>query len=723
MSHLRRNKHNWQITSPSSPAQAGSPGSSSLASLPPIPEDAPGDTPTVPSQASPSMPPKTPVASPRAMSLVLSPGQASNTSQMSLDPPEGGEPPAQPLEPVAAPSDLYDVPSAILATWGLLINRRLKSLVCVLCEAVVIPSHVVSHIHNKHKVARIQVNKAALEEIVQQEDILTTYPDVPPPDQVEFEGIHCAWGYACPLCPAMFQRPKDVVAHCRQKHHEHASADDLEGGWMQRFSEMPQAKSWFRVIPRSAQLRSVSAGYLTAMRKELDARPSLPSSLLDHRHISPWHITTRWMQYIEGKDPARMRDLIEPPKEDDPLFSVIASVRRYLQEAYNLVPQTSEVCLQILNTDTMSEDYNHHPFGQHQLNDTLRAYMRLITQLLCLLLCAQPQLNLPQDVAQLVDTLRQALSLGVEEAKEAIHELLLGLWMREWPPSAGNLFPDPTLQFVIHTQVNRDGSLKKAEEVTSVFAKLVYDMRLTFLYECHRRLDSPEQPSLTVSARALRPSFTKGLESTFHTLKSLQHRASSITMSSQNEPNMVWKDKTGFTSLIYLGHEISLDMLRHCQAAMEEETVKLLKDTLLFGQPFHIDLAALKDDMGNRQAGYSLFTDRVNADALGPVDQLADHILATPDLHKRFVLYVQDGQVVWNGVALSEWLSAFTRLNLLCLIQAEMNCGAPGRTTELTAMPTANTPGGMLRALRIIGSHVVLMRTYHKMRAASGFGL
>ena len=132
-----------------------------------------------------------------------------------------------------------------------------------------------------------------------------------------------------------------------------------------------------------------------------------------------------------------------------------------------------------------------------------------------------------------------------------------------------------------------------------------------------------------VSARTLRPWFTKGLESTFHTLKSIQHRASSITMSSQNEPNMVWKDKTGFTTLIYMGHEVSLNALRKCQGALEDETRTLLVDTLLFGHPFHVDIPSLCDDMGNKQAGYSLFTDRVNAEALGPIDQLADHILHT----------------------------------------------------------------------------------------------
>lgn len=245
--------------------------------------------------------------------------------------------------------------------------------------------------------------------------------------------------------------------------------------------------------------------------------------------------------------------------------------------------------------------------------------------------------------------------------------------------------------------------------------------RLTFLYECHQRLSQPEHaPTLKESALDLRKWFTVGCESTFHSLKSLQHRASSITMSTQNEPDMVWKEGTNFSTLIYLGKEISLEALRECQGALEDATKKLLEETLLLGHHFPIDIAALTDDMGNKEAGYSLFEDCLNEDVLGPKDQLANYILNTPALRKRFVVRVEGEKVIWNTVELAIWLSGFTQLNLLCLIQAEMNCGAPGRTTELTAMPTANTPGGMLRALRIIGEYIVLMRTYHKMRAASG---
>ncbi len=85
-------------------------------------------------------------------------------------------------------------------------------------------------------------------------------------------------------------------------------------------------------------------------------------------------------------------------------------------------------------------------------------------------------MDLPEDVGALLAALRLALDRDMDDAIAAIHRLLLALWMREWIPTADNLFPDPTVRFVIHTQVDKDGSLKKAENATGIFAKLVYDM-------------------------------------------------------------------------------------------------------------------------------------------------------------------------------------------------------------------------------------------------------
>ena len=214
----------------------------------------------------------------------------------------------------------------------------------------------------------------------------------------------------------------------------------------------------------------------------------------------------------------------------------------------------------------------------------------------------------------------------------------------------------------------------------------------------------------------LRRWFTEGHDSTFHSIRSLQHRATSLAMSTQNEPNMTWKQGSKKTALLFKGGEVSLTGIQACQGALEDKTVSTLT-SLLFNHLFHIDLKALKDDMGNTTPGYSMFTDRANASTLGPADALAKHILSTPSLRTQFVV-VSNDRIIWNPIALADWLRQYALLDLLCLVQVEMNCGAPGRTTELTGMPCVNTAGGMMRAMRIIDDHVPLMCTYHKMRAA-----
>ena len=61
-------------------------------------------------------------------------------------------------------------------------------------------------------------------------------------------------------------------------------------------------------------------------------------------------------------------------------------------------------------------------------------------------------------------------------------------------------------------------------------------------------------------------------------------------MSTQNEPNMKWKDGSHFSIVIFLGHEVSLEGLYCCQGALEDATAELLSTTLLFGHSFNLDI-------------------------------------------------------------------------------------------------------------------------------------
>ncbi|KAI0363069.1 hypothetical protein BV20DRAFT_984026, partial [Pilatotrama ljubarskyi] len=295
---------------------------------------------------------------------------------------------------VNAQVELYDVPEQILIRWGFLINRRLKCFICLACQAVVLPSSILQHLSRQHSDTRISVDSNLLGRITASEHILHHFPPSPASTPLAFAGLGHEDGFGCPSCSAVYGSPKAVAGHMLAKHSLPISEKDpsIRAVIMQRFSTTPGARTCFEVKLPQLQLESSQATYLEALREDLDIRPSLPSSEVDHRHISPWHITTRWHSYLDGHNVSEALALIAIPKEGDPLFSLVTSVKSYIQGTYDTIPYTSELCRQILNTDVLTEDLNHTPFGQHQMEDTLRAYSRLVLQLLCFLLRSEADL-------------------------------------------------------------------------------------------------------------------------------------------------------------------------------------------------------------------------------------------------------------------------------------------------------------------------------------------
>ena len=81
-------------------------------------------------------------------------------------------------------------------------------------------------------------------------------------------------------------------------------------------------------------------------------------------------------------------------------------------------------------------------------------------------------------LASLVNSIRYS-ELDLAERDHKAYELstlLTELWSQKWTLSHEDPFPDPTIRFIIHTQVKADGSLKEPKEVTGVLAKLTYIM-------------------------------------------------------------------------------------------------------------------------------------------------------------------------------------------------------------------------------------------------------
>ncbi|RPD52088.1 hypothetical protein L227DRAFT_477938, partial [Lentinus tigrinus ALCF2SS1-6] len=610
---------------------------------------------------------------------------------------------------------LYDTAANVFKAYGMLINRRLNSLICLQCKAVVLPQNVKPHLAKLHPGHKVQVNEQLVMDTATAEGILNTWPKLPSKGiPVQYAGLPCKVGVRCVACRTMYSKFKTMQKHARLAHGIIVDPKaPRRYSLMQHFANFPGVKSWFPVYGHSTLPTSStpSAQYLSDLRKRLDEHSALLAGQVDYRQMSPWHTTTGWYSWLADKQPQDIFPYSDHPKAaQEQWTTVIDWVHCFFDYAYHLPSASSELALQILNTEAGNSEFNHTPFGPHQMGDTQQAYRQLFTQFIIFLIriadsTSNYDLKLPVDVQEALQEFQQlaltpTASYQASGVQEFICNILIALWTKTYPPVGRTLFNDPTIRFIMHTQVKPDLSLKDPHQVTGILAKMTYCMRLAFLAYAHQQFD-PETPenTLATEVRSLQPWFTVGQESTFHTIRSLQHRASALVMSSQNEPNMAWKDGSDYTVMIFKGGQVSLPNLISCQAALEDRSIHILLHDLLFDHNFSIDISRLRDDMGNSDPDYSLFTDRVNRPVLGPVDRLAQHILDTPALCERFVLAIENGEVIWNAVNLSIWLSTYTQFNLLCLVQVEMNCGAPGRTTELTAMPRVNTRTGMLRAL------------------------
>lgn len=120
------------------------------------------------------------------------------------------------------------------------------------------------------------------------------------------------------------------------------------------------------------------------------------------------------------------------------------------------------------------------------MDDTRQAYRHLFTRLIIFLLrISDPARGYDMEVSVGLEVaseeLRQA-ALSPDAATvhddhdEIIGNMMADLWSQPYRPVGRTLFNDPTIRFVIHTQVNPDLSLKDPREVTGVLAKLTYCM-------------------------------------------------------------------------------------------------------------------------------------------------------------------------------------------------------------------------------------------------------
>lgn len=334
----------------------------------------------------------------------------------------------------------------------------------------------------------------------------------------------------------------------------------------------------------------------------------------------------------------------------------------------------------------------------------------------------------PQD-----DSLTQAISnlkalctpKGEEQEEEAvwmrsIHTVLYRLWSQPFYPTPDNPVPDPTVHYLMLRSVGKDGRFMEASEITPTISKFKYALRLTMVYELNepmfiQNLEDPHARSAQIEMWI----HEKKTDSTFNTLCSLKHRASSIAQRTMSYPQFYWPDYNDPNELIFRGDRLRLEDIRTMIHKIEDKLVKTFEEDVMMGLKFATPRGHIADDLANHDPGYSFLNDARN-----PFEShratLLKRIVRDAGLRTRFTYVTEAGEVKWRIRALESWISAYSSLSQLLLLRCELLMGGPGRGTELTAMQYRSTTTRGIRNLCIFGKHIVMVRTYGKTSAMMG---
>ncbi|EMD31059.1 hypothetical protein CERSUDRAFT_100778 [Gelatoporia subvermispora B] len=477
-----------------------------------------------------------------------------------------------------------------LTQLGFAINIKHRFLCCIWCNMGFHPSNVYSHLLDSHKPMHTCYDATKFEAICQQLNIVTL-PELK--DDVTnlspLSGLAILDGYKCTICNKASLTREYLEKHVRSSHREWLFPASLkvEACKVQRFNTRGTAERIAFCVDPS---KDATSSAVANPQAEVDAfiaamTPPPPPFTGDQnsRYISPWLLSTRWHTFTEGLQVPFLRSLIAMPKGDE--FPVLAAcVSEYYNAALDHIEVTDLLVLQRLNTnDPAKGGIENTPLRRHQQADTHTGYNKIIVRLVAMLLRHSDRYPfvLPSSVKDATQNFAQAMdSDDAAKCQDTLHQLLLSLWATYWIPSKENPLPSPTDQFCVLNSLQADGGHAQPKDVTGIFAKLKYSMRLTFLCEIKRQSAANPDIRDDLACNSLEMWFTEKTYSAFHHICTYQHMATAITKSTMSVPRIFWTDRHNWMTMLYQGDRIELVKLQQVFVAMEQEMLDLWENKL-----------------------------------------------------------------------------------------------------------------------------------------------
>jgi hypothetical protein len=560
------------------------------------------------------------------------------------------------------------------------------------------------------------------------------YPNVPTSIIPAIQGLKILEAFYCSDCLTAKQHHDTIVRHHRIDHPDATKPSSWATGPAQRFTEgVGVFRQVFRVLAPVVNA-DVGTFDISSILADMEANQKALTPDLDIRNITPWLRITKWHEMIEGHDVAYLRSLVSfPTLLEFPILQ--KAVLSMLMDASDLIDETTTLVLQLLNSPDPTKEcvlshfcvcsmlmsphrgISNSPFHKHQNHaQTMANYAYPIVALLAMLLRPNTSypIELPPVVSDAVTNLRATLDSGdVETSASCCHRILELLWTMEWTCVKGGHSSDPTIQYFSLSTLREDGNFLEPKAVTNPNARLVYCMRLVFLRCMHNAEGSVED-----ACRALQYWFVEKNETTFNTLRSLQHLASNFAYTTLGHAKVVWLDRITYLQLLFKGDKVDFQKFPAMLEAQEDEMIRVWEDQVLLGTGLSVKYGLIHDDLSETKPGYSFVSDRRNK-IFESKTMLLDAIMGNPVLRKQFVAFENGSHIRFNVHALRAWLASYAYLQLLQLVRSNLTTGSPSRGTELTAMLRQNTPANPMRNLVFFGKYATILCTYTKTSAAT----
>lgn len=359
---------------------------------------------------------------------------------------------------------------------------------------------------------------------------------------------------------------------------------------------------------------------------------------------------------------------------------------------------------------------------------TMRTYSDELERFVCFLLRNNADIypleltsSVVEELQLFHDTLADSDSKD-EELMLCLQNLLISLWTHSWSKSnLTKVTTDPTILFFAFRMLLPQSGFREAGQATPVDARLVYCFRLIFVLEMLRHKEDSNW-NATEECNRLEKFFTEKNDYTFNSLRDIQHIASAIAYNQKSLPRVVWIDRTHWDHMLYLGDPIRFLDLCQVFHNLERDIVQMWEEKIMLGTGLGADILAelLKDNLTEKEPGYSMFTDQRNQ-CFKDRNQLLRLILTTPALCARFVVGwdTTTNSPKWNKVGLRGWLYNYSQFHLLLMMRWQVLSGSPMRGTELVSVLFQNTQT-RARNLVAIAYHLALVAQYNKTGAFTG---